>query len=193
MENKILEISNKRKSYEIKYNDLIIEFITKAYELVELSNDVYQVEKTIKLNKISLKDFILNSDICNILKNNNIKDYTISELKKYFSEYEQHNDVDIDVYKKALYLYELLKEIEKVEAEKIEYLINSLDSVCIIKEINSIENNRFQELYNRILNSMKSRLSDEIYLKFSRMIDDIFSYYLYGNKVLAIKDKTQIV
>ena len=89
MENKILEISNRRKSYEIKYNDLIIEFITKAYELVELSNEVYQVEKTIKLNKISLKDFILNSDICNILKNNNIKDYTISELKKYFAEYEK--------------------------------------------------------------------------------------------------------
>ena len=58
MEKKILEISNRRKLYEIKYNDLIIEFITKAYELVELSNEVYQdnnvdlvIKDTIKLIK----------------------------------------------------------------------------------------------------------------------------------------------
>ena len=193
MEEKILQISNSRKKFEVRYNDLILEFITKAYELVDLSNDVYQVEKTIKLNKISLKDYVLSSKICEQLKNNNISNYTINDLKKYFEDYEKQTSEDITVYKKALYLYELLKEIEKIEADKIKYLIDELDSVCNIREINSVDNNRYQELYNRLLNSMKSRVRDEIYLKFSRMIDDIFSYYLYGNKLLAVTDKTQLI
>ena len=43
----------------------IFDFITKANELVELSDDDYQIEKTIKLNKISLKSYILDSPCCN--------------------------------------------------------------------------------------------------------------------------------
>lgn len=58
-------------------------FVTKAYELVDLSEDLYQLEHTIKLNQISLKDYILNSEICNFLKNNNINNYSIEDLKGF--------------------------------------------------------------------------------------------------------------
>ena len=39
-------------------NNRLFNFITKANELVELSEDDYQIEKTLLLNKISLKGFI---------------------------------------------------------------------------------------------------------------------------------------
>ena len=58
-------------------------FVTKAYELVDLSEDLYQLEHTIKLNQISLKDYILNSEICKFLKNNNINNYSIEDLKGF--------------------------------------------------------------------------------------------------------------
>ena len=51
----------------------IFNFITKANELVDLSDDMYQIERTIKLNKISLKGYILDSscrEIENITDNN---------------------------------------------------------------------------------------------------------------------------
>ena len=51
-------------------------FITKAKELVELSEDDYQIEKTLKLNKISLKAFILDSSCCVALNDNNITNLT---------------------------------------------------------------------------------------------------------------------
>ena len=43
-------------------NNKIFNFITKANELVELSDDDYQIEKTLNLNKISLKGYVLDSD-----------------------------------------------------------------------------------------------------------------------------------
>lgn len=49
-------------------NNKMFQFITKANELVELSENMYQIEKTIKLNKISLKGYILDSSCCSFLK-----------------------------------------------------------------------------------------------------------------------------
>ena len=51
-------------------NNKLFHFITKATELVESSEDMYQIEKTIKLNKISLKGYILDSPCCSFLKEN---------------------------------------------------------------------------------------------------------------------------
>ena len=56
-------------------NNKMFNFITKANELVELSEDDYQIEKTLMLNKISLKGYVLDSDLCNQLSKNNINDY----------------------------------------------------------------------------------------------------------------------
>lgn len=69
-------------------NNKIFNFITKANELVELSDDDYQIERTLKLNKISLKGYVLDSDCCKNL-NNNITDYSIDELKNYLIQYEK--------------------------------------------------------------------------------------------------------
>ena len=79
----ILEIFTEKQKYDEKYNNLMFSFVTKAYELVDLSEDLYQLEHTIKLNQISLKDYILNSEICNFLKNNNINNYSIEDLKGF--------------------------------------------------------------------------------------------------------------
>ena len=67
-------------------NNKLFHFITKATELVESSEDMYQIEKTIKLNKISLKGYILDSPCCSFLKENNVLDYTIEELKSILQD-----------------------------------------------------------------------------------------------------------
>ena len=192
MQNKILDVHAKRKEYEIKYNNIVMDFITGAYELVDLSNDVYQVEQSIRLNKISLQDYVLNSDVCKKLKENNIDNYTIDDLKKYINDYEL-NIGDAGNYKKALYLYELLKDIEKIEKELIDYLIEGLSNVCDIKDINNISNMGYQKLYNEILHDVRYKIDEEVFYKFNSMINDIFNYYLYGNKKLPVYDKRDLV
>ena len=61
-------------------NNKIFNVITKANELVELSDDDYQIEKTLKLNKISLKGYVLDSDLCNQLNENNMKGEPSADL-----------------------------------------------------------------------------------------------------------------
>ena len=117
-------------------NNKIFNFITKANELVELSDDDYQIEKTLKLNKISLKGYVLDSDLCNQLNENNMNDYSIDELKKYFNQYESSSNTDYSNYLLALSLYELIEDIEGQVDSKIELEINELSN--IIQNISDI-------------------------------------------------------
>ena len=56
----IIETSMEVQKYNEKYNNILYDFLMKASELVELSKDLYQIEETIILNQISLKDYVLN-------------------------------------------------------------------------------------------------------------------------------------
>ena len=72
---KILEAYMDIDKIHDSINNKMFQFITKANELVELSENMYQIEKTIKLNKISLKGYILDSPCCSFLKENDISDW----------------------------------------------------------------------------------------------------------------------
>ena len=189
----ILEIFNEKQKYDEKYNNLMFSFVTKAYELVDLSEDLYQLEHTIKLNQISLKDYILNSEICKFLKNNNINNYSIEDLKGFIQKYEIQNISDITSYKLALELYERLDEIKNIENSKIDYEINRMSSILEdINNIESIDKDKYQDLYNHLLEQIKAKyldnnlIDDKINNCIIQMLNDIFNYYLYGNKEIPV-------
>ena len=125
-------------------NNKIFKFITQASELVELSDDDYQIERTIKLNKISLKGYILDSTCCTALEENNISNYSIEELKQYLMKYEQTSNDDSSAYYLAISLYELLEIIEKLVDNKIELEMNKLSELVLsIREIENITDNNY--------------------------------------------------
>lgn len=189
----ILEIFTEKQNYDEKYNNLMFSFVTKAYELVDLSEDLYQLEHTIKLNQISLKDYILNSEICSFLKNNNINNYSIEDLKKFMQKYEIQNISDITSYKLALELYEKLDEIKNIENAKIDYEINHMSNILEdISNVESIDKDKYQDLYNRLLEQIKvnyldnNLIDDKINNCVVQILNDIFNYYLYGNKEIPV-------
>ncbi len=189
----ILEIFTEKQNYDEKYNNLMFSFVTKAYELVDLSEDLYQLEHTIKLNQISLKDYILNSEICSFLKNNNINNYSIEDLKKFMQKYEIQNISDITSYKLALELYEKLDEIKNIENAKIDYEINRMSNILEdISNVESIDKDKYQDLYNRLLEQIKvnyldnNLIDDKINNCVVQILNDIFNYYLYGNKEIPV-------
>lgn len=189
----ILEIFTEKQNYDEKYNNLMLSFVTKAYELVDLSQDLYQLEHTIKLNQISLKDYILNSEICSFLKNNNINNYSIEDLRGFMKKYEIQNISDITSYKLALELYEKLDEIKSIENAKIDYEINRMSN--ILEDISNVENidkDKYQDLYNHLLEQIKvnyldnNLIDDKINNYVVQILNDIFNYYLYGNKEIPV-------
>lgn len=184
---KIIEIYQKKEKADEKITNLINDFLTKAHELVSLSNDFYQIEKTIRLNKISLKDYLLNSEICKYLEETNNIFYTLNDLKRYITTYEKVNNMELTSYTMAINLYEELEKIEKLEDRKIEYELESL--IPFIKDLENLKSltSDYQTLYNSCLNNLKiayldkDLISQSNYQYLRYILADIFNYYEKGH------------
>ncbi len=184
---KIIEIYQKKEKADEKITNLINDFLTKAHELVTLSNDFYQIEKTIRLNKISLKDYLLNSEICKYLEETNNVFYTLNDLKRYITTYEKVNNMELTSYTMAINLYEELEKIEKLEDRKIEYELESL--IPFIKDLENLKSltSDYQTLYNSCLNNLKiayldkGLISQSNYQYLRYILADIFNYYEKGH------------
>ena len=167
-------------------NNKIFNFITKANELVELSEDNYQIEKTLMLNKISLKGYVLDSDLCNQLNENNITDYSIDELKNYFNQYEKSSNNDYSNYLLALSLYELIEDIENKVDSKIELEITELSNIVQnISDINSTDKSNYENLYYNFKNKLDNyindgKLDEKSYSISIQILNDVFNFYISG-------------
>ena len=184
---KILEAYMDIDKINDSINNKMFQFITKSNELIELSEDMYQIEKTIKLNKISLKGYILDSPCCSFLKENNISDYTINELKNYLARYEKSSNEDCTSYYLALSLYELLEEIENTVDNMISLKIDKISELTnTIRKIKYIDSNEYENLYNEIKNELNSKyldqnlIDDKSYGICIQILNDIFNFYISG-------------
>ncbi len=182
---KILKSHAEIDKINVDINNKMFNFITKANELVELSDYDYQIEKTLMLNKISLKGYMLASDCCIQLAENNITDYSIDALKNYLNQYEKSFNTDCSKYLLALSLYELIEDIEKLVDSKINLEINELSN--IISNINDIKNNNIDEYENlyynfktQLKNYFKNKLNEKSYNIYVQMLNDIFNFYVNG-------------
>lgn len=168
-------------------NNKIFQFITKASELVELSEDMYQIERTIELNKISLKGYLLDSPCCAFLKENNVEDYILEDLKNYLMKYEQLNNEDCSQYYLAVVLFELLEEIESLVEDKIDLEISKIfELTSLINNIDKINSNEYEKLYNEIKKELSDKylnqnlIDDKSFETCMGFVNDIFNYYISG-------------
>lgn len=184
---KILEAYMDIDKIHDNINNKFFEYIAKATELVELSGDMYQIEKTIKLNKISLKGYILDSPCCKNLKENNIANYSIEELKQYLLKYEQTSNDDCSSYYLAIQLYELLEEIEELANKKINLEIEKLSELePLINSISNVNSNEYESLYNQMKTNLinnylnQNLIDDKGFNICIQLMNDIFNYYIIG-------------
>ena len=180
--NMIINITNESKKYDEKYNTLLVNILSNAESLVDISNGVYQIEHTIRANKISLKDYVLNSDICTILKDNNIHNYSINELRNYIARYNSNSTIS---YSLALDLYEQFEKLESIEKDKVEYEVSKLKKIIDFGSINKLSINELNDLYQRTLSSIANySLEDNILIDIKKIINDVFGYYKSGSRII---------
>ncbi len=183
---KILESYVEIDKVHDEINNKIFKIITQASELVELSDDDYQIERTLKLNKISLKGYVLDSECCVQLNDNNVTDYSIEDLKKFLEEYEKLFNVDYSKYFLALSLYENIEEIENLIDSKISLELIELNNLIPnIDDIKVIDKSNLERLYYQQKNTIdnfyhSSKIEEKSYNICIQFLNDIFNYYISG-------------
>ena len=129
---------------------------------------------------------MLNSDICAILRNNNISNYSIEELRNYISKY---NSQSTEPYSLALNLYEEFEQLEKCEKDKVEYELNSLNGLIDINDISKLSKEELDSLYEQVLIKVKTfSINNELEQNIDLIINDITNYYKYGNKKIHVNN-----
>ena len=183
---KMFEVYEKIESLNNEIDGSLTDFIIHANQLVELSEDDYQIEKTIRLNKISLKDYILNSSCCLTLKENDITHYSLEELEQFLVQYEERFHEDLSRYYLAISLYQQLENIESLVNSKIEMEITAVSyyygDIQLIKKQDKKE---YETLYGAIKEAIAidykhDKLTHQEYLIYIKLVDDIFEFYNIG-------------
>lgn len=167
-------------------NNKIFNFITKANELVEMSEDDYQIEKTLLLNKISLKGYVLDSECCIELANNKINNYSIDELKNYLIQYEESFNIDNSKYLQALLLYEQIEQIENMVDTKINLEIEDLSKLINnVNDIKNINTEEYEKLYYNLKNQLDNyfsykKIDEKSYNICIQVLNDVFNFFISG-------------
>lgn len=183
----ILEAYIEVEKYNQQITEKLFNFTTKCSELEELSEHKYEIQKTIELNKIYFQGYVLDSDICNYIKDNTSNNYSISDLKNYMTMWEQNSNEDLISYHMALELYELADSIEDLIDTKVEYEMKKLyELTSVIGEIENANGNEYEIIYNRIKGELTSNylnlnlMDDNAFGICIQMLNDIFNYFMSG-------------
>lgn len=160
-----------------KYNNAIGEFVVECEELISLTNNKFFINENLEYTKIAIKGFILESDMCELLKRKNIDNCTIKELNEFSYAYEEKSHKSMDNVRKALKLY---KETNK--------LLNKYDNILSIIEkslSNLIEYDRAnkEKNYKELNNLLTQNIVDSVTFKY---LNDLINhlYYLLNNGLI---------
>lgn len=180
------------------FKNMINNFNVEAKKLEEVTSGIYRIETTLKLNKVSLKGYILNSNLCKELEKNDINEYSVEELKKYINNSSSHEK---NILNKALYLYENLEHIEFYYNNEITKIVNELSkyldsknlskyneetSEYVISKTKEEINNSRNALINEINQKRNNNLIDENIKNCLIAIVDFISNY-YNNGIVIKK------
>lgn len=183
--NGINELYNYHMDFENVFMNNLSRFYNEAEKLVTLSNGKYQIEKNIKLNKISIKGYILDSDI---IKKFNLDEFRLFELKQYLNNIKSDDKYNIMV---AIKLYEILDNMEQVELNQISnslYYIQMITGSLFEEEIEDKSNlsTSYNNLLNIINNYKKSNiLNGDLYNKIIYCLNFLFNYYVNGSRKIV--------
>lgn len=184
----ILNCYKKVQEFDQIINNKLLNFVTNCIVFEKTSNHKYEIQKNIKLNKIYLQGYVLDSPVCKYLKEKYKHNYSINELHEFINLYEKESGSDFVSYHDALNLFEDANELEELVDNKIEYEINVVKGFTNkILSIDSIEKSKYQVLFDDIENTIinyyfKSSLINGDCLKLIIMIvNDIFNYFSSGN------------
>ncbi len=160
-----------------KYNSDISNFVIECEELISISDNNFFINENLEYTQIAIKGYILNSDMCELLKRKNIENCTIKELIEFSYAYEEKSQKDMELVRQAIKLYKESNKLLKMYNDIISEIEKSLLSIIPFEKDNK-ENN-----YKEINNLLSNNIVDSITFKYS---NDLINrlYYLNNNGLI---------
>lgn len=174
--------------YNRSINEKIYSFMTKSKKLEEVSDNDYKIQKSLEMNKIFFRGYILESSVPMMLEEVNQTNYTMEQLKNFMKNYENQNQNEkFYPYYLAFDLYDMVDEIEELVDKKIDYEMELFNNINIsVDKLFDINKDEYESYYVEIKNRLSSELlnknliDDKIYNLCIQILNDIFNYYISG-------------
>lgn len=184
----IMKAYKKVREYEQVINNKLLSFITNSIMFEETSNHKFKIQKNIKLTKIYLQGYVLDSPICKYLSDKYKHNYSIGQLHEFINFYEKESGNDFTSYHDALNLFEDANHIEELMDNKIEFEINVIKNFTNrILDIDTLNKNKYQNLYNEVKNVIindylnSGLINNDCFELIIKIINDIFNYFILGS------------
>jgi len=205
----VFNTAMKKANRDQMYKTLVEKYIVLGKTLEGLTNKQFILDSNIIISEARVRNYLANSKIAIYLQKKNIKRCNFEELKAHnemLAEVDKtYNPNDIKV---AIEFYETLENLAKVENKTIEDIAYGLlftvgfDVMSQDDKILSIENNQakiksqertiptFEK--NRMialerLEEKKLNLGEKAFTYAIEMIDEVFNYYINGNREIALE------
>ena len=183
----ILETSLKVMKMHGQLELLLNKFLERYQDIEYDENDFYIASDNIQDIRIFIKGKLLESDICEELRKNNIDTFTTEQLSKYIILYEEQRQKDLEKIKVGVELYSQLENIYALIAKEknIIYsdLINGILNINIDLEqdINEYFSNRSQEILSLVQRKYTEHILNEItYNCFINILNIFYSLLDYN-------------
>lgn len=187
----IKEVYEQIEKYNSDINNKLREFINRCLNFEKYYNHKYELQKTLKLNKTFFQCYISESDVCYFLKEYNHTESSLEELKKIMKNYEKNSGTNLGSYYEAIDLCQMVDDIEELVDKKIEYEMTKVYRYSkLIKEIEDINSDKYQELCERIKNDIvknqfnKGLIDNSTMHIIGQMLNEIFNYFISGYPVI---------
>lgn len=182
----IIETYNKINQYNSELQNKFTNFINGCLDLENISDHKYEIQKTIKLNKIYFQGYVSESAICEGMRNENISKCSFDQIRTNIANYEQTNHADLYSYSKALDLYEEADDLEQTIDDKVKLEMTRLYELDkTIDEVVKVPKTDYEYLYmkvktNLVNNYFQGDLNNKIFKALEFMLNDVFNYYISG-------------
>lgn len=187
LEKMIYQIYTLKAESDEKYINKLVKITTLAEELEKLTEGLYRLEKTTYLNKISIKGYVLESDICKELLAKNISNYSVDDLINYIDSNYSEDKQNI---RKLLDLYKQFDEIELLQENTIDFLEKELPKILneSLEKYHSSKDKEVEAYHQKVLDKVLSELyntgiiDSSSYSYLIQLLNTVKNYYIFGYK-----------
>lgn len=192
----LYNLNNEISKNDKEYAKLYVDFLTAANNFAAKTSYKYMPQKTIEKNKLSIRGFVMESDFVKKLNEAGIFNFTFSEIKEHFVNYQTKLGYIVEDINDAFNLYNLVDGLANNENKKLNMIVktfNTLFPEIKIPSLKRINKDNIDSFHESVSNNLKvnyldkNLINNELYVFVEGLYDYVFNFIVNGYKQLEVE------